>query len=617
LPEVPDKPSILQVNVNNNLASSLVLTQTNAISSNTRLELPENTLENGQNSIVFNLDTGATCEDPGAFLKVLIAANSTISFNYQQKPYPVDLGLYPFPFTERSLLNIPVSIVLPDQPTSNDLSAAVVIATGLGQMSEGIIDLTIVPASELTLDMQNNNHLIIIGQPEANDLIEELELLLPIDNTTLKPTYGILQEIVSPWNEFRLALVVSSLDEEGLIKASHALNRQGHFLGMRGPVAVVVGLGPVSDIAVAQTSSFTLESLQYGDHIFYGVFPQTVSFDFTLPLGWQLQEAPYAVIKFSHADILSPDSVMDVKLNNVPVGSTILDETNAGEGELNLSLPVRLLKTGRNRLDVTVEMRLPNVEEPVDKCRNINNERAWTVISDESEIFLPYEAVDLPPDLSRFPLPFSQDPDTDPTVFVLPDLTTPQQLNNLAQLTVRLGSALQAEQVSAQALYASEVDQTVRQNHHLILLGRPTQNLLLAEVNESLPQPFVNNSDILEPLIIDDVAFLSDSNRDAGLLEIIKSPWNESMSLLAVTGTTDEGVRLATQGLLEYTGQLDGNLAVVEPNLDPFAEEAEQISVYAVDTRLVNLISLGDVGGTVENSLTQEALSTLVDRWWR
>lgn len=616
LPETPEKPSVVQVTVNNNLASSFALTQTNAISSNRLIELPENVLKNGQNSILLNLDTGATCAEPGAFLKTFVDSNSTISFNYQQNPYPVDLGLYPFPFTERSLLNIPVTIVLPDQPTSNDISAASVIAAGLGQASNGNINLSMLVASEVTPEIQNNSHLIVVGQYEANDLIQELELPLPINDTTLKPAYGVLQEIISPWNEFRLVLVVTSLDEEGLIKASQALNRQANFFGMRGPVAVVVELGSVPDTtAVPQTSSFTLASLGYEDKISYGVLPQTIPFDFTLPLGWQLQDEPFAVIKFSHADIISPESVMDIKLNNTPIGSVILDESNIREGELNLSLPTRLLEAGRNRLDVTIEMKLADEED--DPCQNIGNERAWTVISSESEIFLPYQAVNLEPDLSRFPFPFAQNIDAAPTLFVLPDQPTSQLLNDLAQLSVMIGSASQIEQISVQTLYASEVDQTLHQDHHLILLGRPTQNLLLAEINENLPQPFVDNSDMLKPLVIDNVAFLPDPARDAGLLEIVASPWNEDLNLLAVTGTTDTGVSLATQALLNYTRRLNGDLAVVEPNLDPFAADTDEITIYSVNTQTANLSELGAVEEPLQNSLSQDVVSTLAERWWR
>jgi hypothetical protein len=104
-------------------------------------------------------------------------------------------------------------------------------------------------------------------------------------------------------------------------------------------------------------------------------------------------------------------------------------------------------------------------------------------------------------------------------------------------------------------------------------------------VNDHLPQPFVPDSDLLQPLAVDNVAFLPDPKRDAGLLEIIASPWNENYSILAITGTTDAGFRLAYQTLLGETGSLKGNLAVIEPPLDPSSQPPDPTSPYSIDTR--------------------------------
>jgi hypothetical protein len=137
---------------------------------------------------------------------------------------------------------------------------------------------------------------------------------------------------------------------------------------------------------------------------------------------------------------------------------------------------------------------------------------------------------------------------------------------------------------------------------------------LLQEVNEALPHPFEAKSDILKPLVVDSVAFLPDPNRDAGLLEVIISPWNENNSLLAITGTTDAGVDMALQTFLGKTNQLAGNLAVVEPNPDPLAGTPNQISVYSIDTRPR---SLTDEESSIQGSLSENDLVMLSKRWWR
>lgn len=611
LPEIPYKPSALKVVVNGELLSILPLTGDNAVFNVARVNLPQDLLHAGRNYIEIDLETITTCEDPDTIIDVFVDQASTLSFGYQQNTYPTDLSFYPFPFVERSLLRAPVTLVLPDHPTSNDLTAAATVAAGLGQMSGGAIDLTAALVSDLAPNVQNSHHLIVIGRPGDNALLDGLELPLPIDETTIEPGQGVLEEIVSPWNTFRLILVVSGLDDEGMLKASNALNRQAHFLGMRGPVAVVTLLSAAPESVDPRAPSMTLASLGYEDQIVYGARPQNYTFDFTLPLGWQLESLPFFVLKFAHADILDPyASAIDVALNGVPIGSTLLDESNSEAGELTASLPWHLLKTGRNRLQVRIEMNFPAASR--DKCIDLDNTRAWTVISSESEVFLPYNAIDLPPDLSLLPYPFGQSSGFDQTLLVLPDQPSSQTINALMQLAVLLGSPSQTEYISAHVAYASEVDEEIRENRHLILLGRPTENELLRAADAYLPHPFVSDSDILEPLVVDSVAFVPDPERSAGLLEIGASPWSKKHSLLAITGTTDEGVHLAVQTLLEQLDDLKGNLAIVEPTF--LSGEPSQVSTYAIDTRPPATMS---GGASAIGAASESNLVLLAERWWK
>jgi hypothetical protein len=615
LPDTPNKPSVLKVISNGRPLYTFVLTSSNALSNTVRIPLPQGLLQVGYNYIRLELDTSDTCEDPGALLDVFIDSSSTVSFGYQQNPYPIDLSFYPFPFVEESLLNIPVALILPDHPTSNDLTAAATIAAGLGQKSKGTINLTTTLASELGLAIRDNHHLIVIGQPGDNTLLDDLELPIPIDSTSLGPEQGILEEISSPWNEYRLLLAVSGLDDAGVLKASQALNRKAHFLGMRGPTAIVTQVDAVYESSAPRLPSMTLADLGYEDKIVYGAEPQDHSFYFALPLGWRLEEPPFFVLKFAHAEILDPlESAIDITLNDVPIGSTLLDESNATTGELTLSLPKRVLKAGRNHLRIGVEMNFNDASR--DKCKDLLDQRAWTVISNESEIILPYDAVDLPPNLGYFPHPFSQSSGLGQTLFVLPDQPSSSTLDDLIQLVALLGSASQTQYTSVHIAYASEADQSDWQDYHLILLGRPTENALLSRLNAYLPQPFVPDSDILEPLAVDSVAFLPDPERDAGLLEISPSPWSQDHSLLAITGTTDEGVRLAVQALAQQTKYLTGNLAVIEPVLT-YLSQSSQISTYSIDTRPPSVTSNGSNDTTENDTATKSDLVLLAERWWK
>lgn len=608
----PGLTASLEIIVNGLPISTVNLGASNAVSETTRIDLPEGVIQKGRNTVDITLDTGQTCEDTGAMVDVVVDNSSLVNVDYQQNSYVPDLGLYPSPFVEQNLLQIPVTIVLPDQPTSNDLSVAATIAAGLGSQSNGNINLTAIPAGNIDVDLLSTSHLIVVGQPDKNSLLGDLDLPLALDSSTLDSGQGILQEIVSPWNQFRLVLVVSALDDEGIIKAGTVLNRQVNFLGMRGPVAIVLDVLPLPKSEESHEASITLASLGYDDEIVYGAAPRSYSFWFELPPGWRLEDSPFFALKFAHADSLDPyQSVMDVKLNDVPVGSTLLDESNVDNGELVASLPINLLRTGLNRVQVDIEMSLVNG----DKCQDEANERAWTVISNQSEIFLPYNALDFGPSLRHFPYPFSEPSGFAQTLLVLPDQATDLMLNDVMQLAVQMGRSTKPENISPRIAFANQVDETLLEDHHLILLGLPTENLLLQEANQYLPQPFLPNSNALEPLVVDNVALVSDPDRDAGLLQMTTSPWNDAYNLLAITGTSEEGYKLTFQPLLNATWRLNGNLAVIEPVIVPNPDDSNQVDVFA--TYIQSPASTDSEASVDTGDTNPEDSLSLAKRWWK
>lgn len=614
-PSIPGQIPFLEIEHDGDLIFTQPITDGDRTLRTNRIGLPDGGLHLGSNQLGFTLDSGDALEESGATVNVTIDKSSILSFNYQQVPYPTDLGLYPFPFTEQSILNIPTTIVIPDQPTSNDLSSAATIASGLGQDSNGNVVVDVVLASELTPDVQASNHLIVIGSPESNTLLAQLDLPLDIDASVIDSGFGVLEKLASPWNEYRTVLVVSGLDDEGIGKASIALNRRAHFLGMQGPVAIIVELGTLdASVPTERPDSFNLEALGYESSVTYGMAPRTFRYDFTLPLEWQLEAPPFFQLKFSHSEAIDPTmSSIDATLNGLPVGSTMLTSENQNEGELVVALPINRLRSGRNTISVFVSMHLPNTS----LADGLRDRRAWTVVDNQSEIFLPFVPSSIRAKLNNFPFPFSLRTGLENTYFVLSDNPDNTDINQMVQLAIQLGRESRNEKLTIPVVYASEVTDEVKQNNHLIILGRPTQNGLLAEVNDQLPHPFIPNTDVLRPLTIDRVVFLADPERNAGLLQMIESPWQNGYSILVVTGTTSEGIRLAAEALVETRRSLNGDLAVVELSRNPRTGEVDNIGTFAVDTTISELS-----GGIVQSSEEDRTLTSsqeigLGERWWK
>lgn len=608
--EIPGTRPLLRVEVNGLFVSAIALDTADAAYQSFHLDLPVGLLQAGSNSIAVDLETDAICAEETDVVKVTIHDESTLDFGYEAGAYEVDLSLYPFPFTEASLVKIPTTIVLPDRPTAADLTTAATIAAGLGRGSRGTIDVWATSALDFNPEVHGHHHLIIVGHLGSNSLFEKLTLPLATKSARIEPRQGVLEEIISPWNGFRLALIVSGLDNEGLLKAAQALDREARFLPARSSVAAFTELRPVpGEPYVPPPLRMTLASLGYEDEIPFGARPQDLTFGFSLPLGWQPKDSALFALRFAHASILDPhDSIIDVRLNGIIVGSTFLDDSNANEGALDVPLPGHLLKPGSNRLEVRVDMNLPPAVR--DRCRNLRNTEAWTMIRSESEIALSPRIFDHLAGLHTFPYPFSQASGLDRTVFILPEQPGKTALNHLVQLAARLGSPVRTDDTTVYAAYSSDVSPDSWMGYHLILLGLPSENLLLAEFGSHLPYPL--DAKGLAPLVIDGITFELVPSRALGLLEMTDSPWDRDRALIAITGTSDEGTQLAVQALLEHTRDLQGNLAVAKPVYYSSSTESGQIQTYSTNTR----------GSTpsktaVDDTTRKSDLTVLAKRWWR
>lgn len=582
-PTVPDKPSALEVEVNGRLLSAITLTKENASSHETRIDLPPGALDRQTNTIVVRLETGATCDDPGAILKVVVDERSTLSFGFRQTAYPVDLSLYPQPFAEQSLLSVPVTIVLADRPTEAQLAAAATLAASLGQATKGQVDLRAIPAGAFNEDYADH-HIILIGHPTRHAVLDELDPVAAVTKVKLEAGQGYLEERTSPWNEHRVLLIVSGRNDAGLAKAGRVLSYRIRPGSIQGETARVDQITPPSgDPGAPPPEQYTLGEWAGGDETFYGTRYQERFYSFTLPPGWKLTGPSVLTLRFSHASTLDPEqSVLDVRLNEQPVGSTFMDSENAADGQWTVALPQRVLQDGENRLRIGLEMTQPGADAS-DLCRLLDDERLWTVLSQDSQLSVPYAIVDPRPDLKYLPYPFGQQSGHSQTLFVLPDGYDATIANDLVHLAVQFGAAVETDHLPANVFMANNVEQEAWQDYHIVLLGRPAKNALLRQFNDSLPWPFVQGGEALAPTSSGDPGLELQLEADApvGLIQIAQSPWNKTRALLALTGVTDAGAHLAVQTLLNPAQPLHGNLVVAEAR----SETDNNPRIQTTDTR--------------------------------
>lgn len=572
-----------------------------------RLPLGETDLQPGYNGLQITLDSHEICDSYEPEVEVVIGDNSYFHLVYGTPSLSPELQAYPYPFYERTFSPSQLYLVLPEQPSSADLSAAATISAGLGRMAGVAERLVITPTLDIgvTPQIRGNYNLIVIGQLGRNRLMDELGLSLDRRSIEIEPDDGLLQVLPSPWNPARAVLVVTGQSDEALYRASAALNRPSYLPGLQGRVGIIKDVLPPPPEADAQQDiERTFDELGYQDETFYGIAANRAIYYFFLPRTWQRLEAPRLFLSFGHSPLLdSANSTLDVLLDRTPIGGTLLDGTNQTNGVLELELPGWLLKPGLNRLDIQVQMHLPN-----EHCVDQSDTRAWAVVYKNSYLSLPLVAGEIDADLAFFPAPFNGQGHYTESVIVVPDEMSISHARALMRLAAHLGASGESDYLALQVVRASEVSEQIKAEKNLIVLGRPTRNLLLQDqaIAGALPQPFEPGTDTLLPKH-DTVIVQQLPGWSIGLLQEFPSPWNPQQTVLAITGTSDESVEWGMDALRSSSQSLLGNLAVVDAEGIRYALDVRGGSAQPALPAQINVVPVGQ---------DAEHLQSLSEKWW-
>jgi len=367
---------------------------------------------------------------------------------------------------------------------------------------------------------------------------------------------GVVQEIVSPWDQRRAILIITGLSDEAVAKASHAMSSQNLFPTLEGSFALVQAIRSPSEIPIeTRSTDLTFGELGYDDRLLRG-FSQEASYYFDLPLGWQLTKSAYLELYFTHSQLINyQNSFLNVSLNNTPIATLALNEETAQSGYIRMELPVAQTRHGQaNRISIETDM------QSFDICSNAD---VWLLISNQSRLYLDHQELDAPQlDLDLYPYPFNERADLSNILLALPTTPLAEEWEKALQLAAALGRAADGPDFAPAVSFGDTRPEAELGDYHIFAIGRPSRNPMLQKVNSQLPQPFLPNSDQIEQKL-NEIVLRLPADVSLGYVQLIVSPWNNERSFLAVTGTTQESVKWAIDVLINQSWVLKGDLTLI------------------------------------------------------
>lgn len=545
-----------------------------------RIPIPAKAITGSQRQTLRIVYLSGNCTTNRGVSVLLLSRDTLLHYEYTLAPIVVDLAEFPRPIIQDLFEPEPVLFILPDDYSDADLTAAASVAATLGQATFNNLALNVATASEVTPAMLASAGAIIIGTPAKNSFLQKLyeqgklptRLLLDgatitaTDGQSIAGTEGVIQEIASEYSADYVYLVVTGITDAAVATAAHALSTLSPRYGFIGNVVVVEEFRDNATVAAPPDDIFPLTDFGFKDTTFYGFNRYSTSVKFFVPYNWEILDDPTFTLRYAYSINLTPvESGLTVKLNGNPVGSAPIDVQENGVHETVIKLQKEDFIPGTfNQLTFDAIL---NIEVP--ECTLPELDLGWLRIDKNSTLFLPHKEIDamrvnasLNDVFNRF---FSRQ-DLSDLLLALPENPTAVELQGALKIIASLGGFTTGPSFSP--LVSRQVmSDTQNAPYHVVALGRPTANNFIGQINNRLPQPFVENEDALRQQV-GDVVYRLPNNFSIGLLEIIPAPWNPSKAVLVATGTTTEGVTSAINTLFndQIYYELDGDIAYINGN---------------------------------------------------
>jgi hypothetical protein len=298
--------------------------------------------------------------------------------------------------------------------------------------------------------------------------------------------------------------------------------------------------------AQAQGSSaqqITFADAGYGDLTLAGMYGSNSVF-IPFPSDGRITSPLEVRLVYSASPLLNVDRAALTLLAGDSPLTSLRPEADGQPREVRFEVPPELISSDGLLLGFRGYLRLTD-----DPCEETNNPGQWLIIHKASVITLIPTPVSTEPDFASLPrsvivqnpLPADAAP---PVVFVLPANPTGAELSAAARVAARLGAqSVQSRPLDLIAVTALTDD--LRETASLIVIGIPERQPLLAEL-----------AGLRVPLNATGTGFTTEGGDDVppddGVVQLIRSPYSETRSLLIVSGGTSDAVLRAASVFENY-----------------------------------------------------------------
>jgi hypothetical protein len=557
----------MDISVNGSVVAILSLNQTGEFEQD--ITIPASYLvsarSDGRMDFSFDLISQESCTR-NIDVNLIIHETSYLNLPHSTASPLTDLTLLPRPFYQPDMLIERTAVlVMPDDPTPGELQAVMDVAAGFGSLSSGKLLLQVVSSSNLTSEQLKGENLILVGKPSSLSTIKDLTLPMALQNNAFNlsdANDGVLQLIVSPWNNTRAILLVSGNSDEGVIKAGQAVKSGTILTTSNNSVSLIEDYRTEVSAPLAATDR-SFADLSYADRNLKSAGINNSYVEFFIPAGQTVSQEAYLNLHYTHSSLLDfTTSGMTIILNGRVIGSIKFNDASTQSSEVQIKLPQTAFVQGTNQLQIQAQL------VPLDDCTdNSSFTSVWESIFNDSMFHLPLESAAGTTaetlNLSDYPENLAMGDVQGNLTFILPKQDAAAWVT-AAGVAFSMGNQLDAYLSQINVQFPDTLNSEVLAAHNVVLFGVPSKLQIPYDLGDALPAPFEKGSDIPTDKA-SRVVYRVAAGSDVGYIELFASLWGTDKIAMLVSGNTENGLALAGSALsgADLRGSLAGNFAII------------------------------------------------------
>lgn len=219
---------------------------------------------------------------------------------------------------------------------------------------------------------------------------------------------------------------------------------------------------------------------------------------------------------------------------NIPLYSHKLTKEGATGETLTFSVPADAIGEAGSSITVVFDLEIKDLDCTV---RSMNT--PWAYIAANSSLYLPAgENTTL--NLANLPAPFQRASRMNNVVMILSDDATQTELTLAGRIMAMLGAGSTPYGL-LKVIRAENFQAAAYGNSNLIVVGLSDRNSVLKQINPYLH--FQYTDDMTSLAESTKLVMTADYAHEASVLQLMKSPYNETMALLTASAATEAGLQ--------------------------------------------------------------------------